>query len=198
MKFNETTTYKKLVKLPANNKVLKVIMHHSGGTDLNPLLDTSHHTAQMMESWHLSKGWDGLGYTFVIHKDGAIWAGRPEHRSGAHTVNQNAQSIGICLSGNFDATYPTKEQEEAFKELWRYLYDKYGPLPIYGHRDFARKTCPGNNIPEDYFAELAEKALRSKIEIQDNTPEAEAFIEMESPPRFSIVRFIIRLLKKLL
>jgi len=198
MEFYETSTYKKLKGGPKNNFPAKYIVHHSGGTDANPLLDTSHHTAAMMESWHLSKGWDGLGYTFVIHKDGDVWRGRPEHRSGAHTVNHNSSSIGICLAGNFDATMPTKEQEEAFKELYRYLVGIYGRLPIHYHRDFAAKTCPGKKIPKDYFARLAENALAPKVEIPDNTPEAIAYCRTESSlARKGIVEMIINLLQKL-
>jgi hypothetical protein len=199
MNFYETQTFKKLKNKERNNTPTKIIMHNSGGTDANPLLDTSHHTAQMMESWHLSKGWDGLGYTFVIHKDGKVWRGRPEHRSGAHTVNHNAQSIGICFAGNFDATLPTKEQEESFKELYKYLVNIYGKLPIKYHRDFATKTCPGKNITKDYFSKLADKALAPRVEIKDNTPEAEAFCKTESSlVRKGIIETIISLLQKLL
>jgi hypothetical protein len=68
----ETKTYKKLKDWATNNKPEYLIVHHSGGTDAYPLADTSHHTAQIMESWHLSKGWDGLGYQYVIHKDGEV------------------------------------------------------------------------------------------------------------------------------
>lgn len=198
MKFYETATYKKLKNKPKDNVPNKYIIHHSGGTDANPLADTSHHTASMMESWHLTKFENGLGYTFVIHKDGQVWRGRPEHHSGAHVVGQNAQSIGICLAGNFDATLPTKEQEEAFKELYRYLVGIYGKLPIHYHRDFATKTCPGKKITKDYFAKLAENALAPKVEILDNTPEAIEYCKTESSlARKGIIEMIINLLQKL-
>lgn len=199
MKFYETSTYKKLKDKPRNNYPINFIMHHTGGSDANPLADTSHHTANMIETWHLQKGWDGLGYTFVIEKDGKIWRGRPEHRSGAHTVNHNSSSIGICLTGNFDATFPTKEQEESFKELYKYLVKIYGQLPINYHRDFAPKSCPGKNITKDYFAKLAEKTLEVTKEIKDNTPEAIEFCKTESSiAKKSIIETIINLLQKLL
>jgi hypothetical protein len=180
MKFYETATYKKLKNKEKNNFPNKIIVHHCGGSDADPFLDTSHHTANMMESWHLSKGWEGLGYTFVIHKDGQVWRGRPEHRSGAHTIGQNSSSIGICLSGNFDATTPTIEQEESFKELYKYIAENNGNLPIHEHRDFAKKTCPGNNIEKGYFAKLAEKAISNTEEILDNDPKASVLIEKEA------------------
>jgi N-acetyl-anhydromuramyl-L-alanine amidase AmpD len=183
MIYKDTKTFFKLKGLEKNNFPEMIICHHSGGTDANPLADTSHHTAEMMESWHLSKGWDGLGYTYVIHKDGAVWRGRPEHRSGAHTVNYNSKSIGIVLAGNFDATYPTKEQEMSFMELYKDIITRHPQLTtdnIKYHRDFAKKTCPGNNIKPDYFKNLAIQATKVETEIKDDTKEALEFCKVEN------------------
>ena len=46
----------------------------TGGTDANPLLDTSNHTAEMVDAWHKAKGWDGIGYNWFIEKDGKTYA----------------------------------------------------------------------------------------------------------------------------
>lgn len=157
---NETNTYKKLLANPKTNLPEWIIVHHSGGTDANPLADTSHHTAQIMEEYHLSKGWDGLGYQYVIHKDGAVWKGRPEHVQGAHTVGYNQKSIGICLAGNFDATMPTKEQENALRTLLVAISSKYSIKPenIVPHRKFAVKTCYGKNLGDDWARNLIKQA----------------------------------------
>jgi len=201
MKYKDTKTYTKLKGLTVNNFPEMIICHHSGGTDLNPLADTSHHTAEMMESWHLSKGWDGLGYTYVIHKDGEVWRGRPEHRSGAHTVNYNAKSIGIVLSGNFDATYPTKEQEQAFMELYKDIVSRHPhlvPDTIKYHRDFAKKTCPGGNIPSDFFKNLGIQSIKVEPEIKDDTPEAVAFLVRENEKyKRSFFRILLDLINAL-
>jgi len=146
-----------------------LIIHHSGGTDLNPLEDTSHHTAQMMEAWHLAKGWDGLGYQYVIHKNGEVWKGRPEHRNGAHTVGYNEKSIGICLSGNFDATLPTKAQETALKGLITDIKGRYNiPLEkIVPHRNFATKSCYGKKLGDDWARKLLDEPVdKEKIKQQ--------------------------------
>ena len=107
---NETSTYIKFKDKPKDNFPEMIVVHHSGGTNADPLADTSNHTAQIMEAYHLSLEWEGLGYQYVIHKDGEIWAGRPEQYHGAHTTGYNKKSIGICLAGNFDATLPTLAQ----------------------------------------------------------------------------------------
>lgn len=152
MQIFETDTYKKLKDKAKDNNPEWLIIHHSGGTDSDPLADTSHHTAKMMEEWHIKKGWEGLGYTYVIEKDGKVWAGRPEHYHGAHTEGKNSKSIGICLAGNFDATLPTKEQEDSLRELLIVLTAKYA-IPkdkIVPHRTFARKTCFGKKLSDKW------------------------------------------------
>ena len=155
---NETYTYKNFKNRPQDNFPELIIVHHSGGTDKNPLEDTSNHTAKTMEDYHLSLGWEGLGYQYVIHKNGDIWLGRPETYHGAHTVDFNYRSIGICLAGNFDATLPTKEQESALKGLIEAIRGRYNiPLDkILPHRKFANKTCYGKRLPDDWARKLVD------------------------------------------
>ncbi len=152
----ETNTYTKLKGKRRDNIPVKLIVHHSGGTDANPLADTSSHTAKGMELWHLGKGWEGLGYQYVIHKDGEVWKGRPEHYHGSHTRGHNTKSIGICLSGNFDATLPTKAQVKALKGLLTSLSEKYkiSKENIVPHRTHANKTCYGNKLSDDWARNL--------------------------------------------
>lgn len=155
--FNETITYKRLKNQIKNNFPEMIIVHHSGGTQANPLADTSHHTANGMEVQHLSLGWDGLGYHYVIHKDGQIWMGRPEHRNGAHTVDYNTKSIGICLSGNFDLTLPSKEQENTLPGLIQAIKSRYTAISnnIFPHRKFSNKTCYGERLSDDWAKNLS-------------------------------------------
>lgn len=148
---NNSITYNLLASKPRTNNPVKIILHHSGGTDKNPLEDTSHHTAKIMESHHLSLGWEGLGYHYVVHKNGDVWRGRPEHYHGAHCKGHNNTSIGICMAGNFDNTKPTPEQEIAVRHLIDSIKTRYPINEIVPHRKYANKTCYGKNIPDDYF-----------------------------------------------
>jgi len=159
MNARETNTYKRLKNSPQDNFPRWIIVHHTGGTDKYPLADTSHHTAEIIEQWHLSKGWDGIGYHFVIEKDGKIARGRPEHYHGAHTRGKNLSSIGIVLTGNFDAFLPTKAQQEALKEVLEYLVKKYriSKKKIVPHRKFARKTCYGRKLSDDWARKLLQE-----------------------------------------
>lgn len=73
-KQKKTKTFLKMQYLPKNNNSFEwLVLHHSGGTDADPQADSSHHTAEMVEQWHLAKGWEGVGYHYLIHRDGTIW-----------------------------------------------------------------------------------------------------------------------------
>ena len=162
----ETNTYKKLFPLETNNFPTEIYVHHSGGTDANLLADTSEHTAKAMELWHLGKGWDGLGYHYVIHKDGTVWKGRPEHRNGAHARGYNTKSIGICLAGNFDATDPTAEQTESLRKLMLDIKTRHDIKKINPHRHYANKTCYGNRLSDTWSADLIKEG---KCSVNDHS-----------------------------
>lgn len=176
----------------------KLIVHHTGGTDANPLEDTSHHTAKIIDSWHRAKGWDGIGYNWVIEKDGKIVKGRDEKKDGAHTIGQNSTSIGVVFSGNFDATLPTKEQIESFKVFYRDLIKRYPtitPDKVFPHRKFANKTCYGNKLKDDWASKLAQEAITVAPEIKDGTQECEAYIKKERGTLIDRIIFFLNSLR---
>ena len=138
------------------NKPEYLIIHHTGGTEANPLADTSHHTYKIVDEYHKSLGWEGFGYHFFIDKAGKVKAGRAENYHGAHTKGYNEKSLGICLAGNFDATMPTKEQEISLAVLMQKLVKKYN-IPaekVVPHREFATKTCYGRRLADDWARNL--------------------------------------------
>lgn len=159
-----------------------IILHHTGGTDANPLADTSHHTAAMIKSWHIQKGWRDIAYNWVIEKTGKIVKGRNETWEGAHTIGMNSKSIGICFSGNFDATYPTKEQEVAFKILYKELRARYSiltPDKVVPHRKYANKTCCGRLLKDDWGRNLA-LATEPNPEILDGSQACISYLQKQN------------------
>lgn len=152
--YKESATYKKRVGEKATNFPTEIIVHHTGGTDADPLADTSHHTAKIIETWHLQKGWNGIGYHYVIEKDGTIVKGRPEHVEGAHEPKKNKDSLGLCMSGNFDATLPTKQQEQSLVILAQDIQQRYPIKKIGPHRQYAKKTCYGKKLSDTWAQEL--------------------------------------------
>lgn len=143
------------------NKPKYLICHHGGGTDANPLADTSSHTAAQVDAWHRAKGWDGIGYNWYIEKDGKKVKGRDETKAGAHTIGYNEQSIGICLAGNFDLTMPTEAQKLTLASLLREKMIQYN-IPkenIVPHRKFAAKSCYGNKLTDDWARNLVQVVI---------------------------------------
>ena len=49
--------------------------------------------------WHIARGFDCIGYHYVVRLDGTVERGRDEQRIGAHCVGHNAMSIGVCYIG---------------------------------------------------------------------------------------------------
>ena len=121
-----------------------IVIHHTGGTDIDA-------SAEQIDGWHKNQDWVGIGYHFVIRKNGTIERGRPEWAEGSHAYGENWHSLGIHLSGAMDKVQPTDAQIESCAHLVAYLCDKY-EIPIdrehiVGHREVNDDTsCPGENL----------------------------------------------------
>lgn len=132
----------------------KIVVHHSASKVAN---------AQLVHQWHLVRGWSGMGYHFLVRKEGGIVeTGRPINTIGAHCTGQNNDSVGICFEGDFDRETMTNEQLQTGRELIAYLRGLYGQnIRIVRHKDLMATDCPGKNFP---FEELikVEKIKKKK------------------------------------
>jgi hypothetical protein len=137
-----------------------IVVHHSA---------TATGSAGEFDRMHKAKGWDELGYHFVIGNgtgsgDGEVEVGGrwPKQKHGAHTKvvghpEYNDLGIGICLVGNLDVAHPTEAQMQSLSRLVRFLRDRYD-VPrgrIYGHGQLKPTDCPGRNFDyADLFRRL--------------------------------------------
>lgn len=105
--------------------------------------------ASEIDDWHKQRGWSGIGYHFVIRRNGDIENGRPLKKSGAHVRGHNAKSIGICLVGREKYSDP---QWTSLKHLIGDLLDTFPKAEVKGHYQADKKKphCPGFNVPEWY------------------------------------------------
>lgn len=142
------TNFKWNGSLRYTNKPKKIVLHHAEALIC---------TVQQIHSWHLGNGWAGIGYHFFVRKDGTIYRGRPENAIGAHVSGANTNTLGICAEGSYMTEIMPTAQLNAIKWLIQYLDNKYGQLPIYGHREVGSSNCPGTNYP------LAELKARKGI-----------------------------------
>ena len=138
-----------------------IIIHHSGQSKGN---------MTMFDKYHREvKGWDGVGYDFVIGNGGGSTDGKVEvtfrwrkqiagaHCGGTPSNWANESGIGICLVGDFTRTKPTYRQMLALRKLVRFLQKRY-KIPtskIYGHSTTPGYTrgsiCPGKYFPMAKF-----------------------------------------------
>lgn len=125
-------------------KTDRIIIHCSATP---PSMDVG---AATIESWHTRRGFDAIGYHYVVRRSGEVEPGRPRDAIGAHARGWNHRSVGVCLIGGVedDGTTPapnyTPDQWRTLAVLVRALVEVYPEALVVGHRDLPRvtKACP--------------------------------------------------------
>lgn len=112
-------------------------------------------TVKDIDEWHRKRGFDCIGYHFVVYQDGTVHLGRKSEVAGAHVTGKNANSIGVCYIGGLDengkaADTRTDEQKRALIDLLTELKTQYPDATIHGHREFAAKACPCFDAKSEY------------------------------------------------
>jgi N-acetylmuramoyl-L-alanine amidase len=123
------------------SNIKKIYVHHSA----SPKKSTD---ASRIRRWHIDRGWNDIGYHWVIEHDGKIAKGRQETTIGAHVKGKNRNSIGICVCGNFEIEQPNPIQWTLLCCMLQYLMYKYKLTKddISYHREAAATACPGKNL----------------------------------------------------
>lgn len=142
---------------PLKAECVEYVVFHTAGAPND--IDQS---AESIHRYHRSKGWAGIGYHWVIRKNGDVEVGRPVTHQGAHVAGINDCSIGIAFSGNGDISPLTAKQLAAGVKLAARLVLEYGVAldHVIGHREINRlvlngtvsskyltkKSCPGTKV----------------------------------------------------
>jgi hypothetical protein len=125
-----------------------IVIHHSADDRGTP---------ESIDRAHRLRGWDELGYHFVIgngegYPDGQVYVGSrwQKQKHGAHCKvpgnYYNEHGIGICLVGNLDEHPPSELQMQALSRLVLFLEDRcgFGFDRVLTHGGITGKTrCPG-------------------------------------------------------
>jgi hypothetical protein len=121
-----------------------------------------------------TKGWDDIGYNFLVDKCGTIFEGRGggvgRNVLGAHTLGFNADASAIAVIGTFDSAGVSPTVRTAIATVAAYKLGAAGNAPngkvvylsggsnryprgtratlyrISGHRDAGRTDCPGDSL----------------------------------------------------
>lgn len=112
-------------------------------------------TVNDIDLWHKQRGFDCIGYHYVVYLDGTIHVGRPIEKEGAHCKGHNANSIGVCYVGGLNKVGKpcdtrTDKQKKVLRCLIATLKAEYPDAVVYGHSDFASKACPCFNAKSEY------------------------------------------------
>jgi LysM repeat protein len=147
---------KNVVTLYPSSKWKYIIIHHSG-TDMG--------NSQQFYVAHKKKGWETVGYHFVIDngscgKDAGQIETTPrwiKQMNGAHckASNMNEKAIGVCLVGNYSQDRLSGKQMDSIVFLVNELRRFYR-IPnanIMGHSSVpgAATECPGKKFPWTEF-----------------------------------------------
>lgn len=132
------------------SQVNYLAIHHTAGPDTQ--------TPTEIANYHINNnGWGGIGYHFLIGKDGTVYYVGDLSTARANVANLNEQVIGICLIGNFTSgQVPSNEQYDSAHKLCDFFINNYPDLSsinsweaVKGHKELPGQstTCPGDNWP---------------------------------------------------
>lgn len=123
-------------------KTIDAIIIHCSATKVGQDL-----RAKDIDRMHRQRGFNQIGYNFVIDLDGTVEPGRDIAFDGAHcntkgfsTTSYNKHSIGICYIGGLDANGKpadtrTSAQRANLRQLVAKLCKEYPIVEVLGHRD---------------------------------------------------------------
>lgn len=111
------------------------------------------YTVEDIRRSHLKRGFDDIGYHYLIYLDGTIHVGRPIEIVGAHAYGHNQHSIGVCYVGGLDRRgRPTntlnRAQERSLVMLIKVLQSIFPQAGLHGHNEYSEKECPCFNVAE--------------------------------------------------
>lgn len=140
-----------------------IVLHHAAAATAS---------ATDIDRIHKANGWSGIGYHYYVRKNGEIHRGRPEWAAGAHVLNHNGHTIGVCAEGNYEieTDMPTV-QLHALRALAADLRARYPAAEIRRHSDYMATACPGKYYPFDEIAKYEEDETMTRYNTVAEMPE---------------------------
>lgn len=108
-----------------------------------------------IDRWHRERGFNSIGYHYVIYLDGTVHTGRPVEKIGAHCLGHNKHSVSVCYVGGLDASGApadtrTDAQKTSLRAFIKDLKRRFPSATVHGHREFAAKACPCFDAKKEY------------------------------------------------
>lgn len=174
--------YNTYIAQDRNREVDSIIVHHTWRPTVAQYKGID--TVKAVRRYHMeTRGWSDNGYHIMFGPDGKLFLCRPILREGAHCLGKNGRSIGVCHIGDFDAVSPVNTEGWHMGILCvALLCQEYG-LPasrIYGHRDFANKSCPGDRFPLAEYRQGVTGMMNSRQDVATWAEDAVRWAKQEN------------------
>ena len=169
---------------PVVNEPTHLIVHHSAGSN-----SSSDWAAVVRSIWdfHVNgRGWNDIGYHYLIDPNGEVYLGRSDNIQGAHFCAQNRNAMGVCVLGTFTNVSPAPAARAAWVDLAAYAACKWEVSPqnrslhgssglnllgVSGHRDGCATECPGQMLYgqlNDWRSDLRSRMDACSSEVEDS------------------------------
>ena len=116
--------------------------------------------SEEINNLHVDQGLNGIGYHYVIRRDGSIQRGRPVNIEGEHALDHNQRSIAVCFVGGINVPSETinitqfisvqsltRSQFNSFDHFCRAFYNVWPGGQVLGHSDIDNLTNdPGFDV----------------------------------------------------
>lgn len=151
-----------------------IVLHHAAAVSAS---------AEDIDRIHKGNNWSGIGYHYYVRKNGEINRGRPEWAVGAHVLDHNSHTIGVCVEGNYATeTAMPAAQLAALRALVADLRKRYPAAQVRRHSDYMATACPGQYYPFDEIVKYEEEEEMVRYNTVDEMPayyraEAQALID---------------------
>ncbi|MFI6919904.1 N-acetylmuramoyl-L-alanine amidase [Nonomuraea spiralis] len=102
-------------------------------------------TPRSIQDSHMDeRGWNDIGYNFLVRDDGTVYEGRGWLVRGAHATDHNVTGIGCAYIG---MNQPTETAKRTIRALYDEACAKTGhELAKRGHSDVGNTDCPGTTL----------------------------------------------------
>lgn len=149
------------------------VVHHTAGSNSYGSVAQAMQQIRNDQAYHIdARGWCDIGYNFIVDKWGNTYEAREgsllEPVIGVHAGGFNTGTVGVSMLGTYDAA-PPAATVDAVGKIIGFLLGSYGVDPqgwmsyytgagensrfsnqtvtlpvVFGHRDVAFTSCPGN------------------------------------------------------
>ncbi|XP_017122116.1 peptidoglycan-recognition protein LC isoform X2 [Drosophila elegans] len=134
---------------PLNLPVSRIIISDTQ-TEICETRESCSYWARVTQSRHMDNfNWPQLGYNFLVGGDGRIYEGRGWNYEGAHTRDNNNNSIGISFMGKFQRNEPSQKSLDACQLLIDQgvrLKKLRLDYQLLGHRQITGTLMPGEAL----------------------------------------------------